>query len=131
MLSKKKILLIVIGLIISGLLFYIIYIKKTFNNFSDLGALIQLQTSRPVAYVNFYPENQNVYDNILTSYGIPTNGNMKGVKHSSQCDKMIHPIPYPMAYPEDYPAHYSKVKYPISRPYEDNMGPPYPLIDRT
>ena len=65
MLSQKKILLIVIGLVIAGLLFYIIYIKKTFNNFSDLGALIQLQTSRPVEYINFYPDNLNVYNGLI------------------------------------------------------------------
>ena len=130
MLLKKKILLIIIGLIIAGLLFYIIYIKKTFNNFSDLGAIIQLQASRPVEYINFYPENQNVYDTILTSYGIPTNGNMKGVRHSTQGDKMIYPIHYPVAYPEDYPVQYPMVEYPMLRPYEDTLGPPYPIIDR-
>jgi len=73
MVLKKTILLILIGLAIAGLLYYIIYIKKTFSKFSDLGAMIQLQTSRPVEYINFYPENQNVYNDVLTSYGIPLN----------------------------------------------------------
>jgi hypothetical protein len=33
------------------------------NNFSDLGALIQLQTSRPYYYVNVVQAKQNAYDN--------------------------------------------------------------------
>ena len=131
MVSQKKIALFVIGILIAGLLFYIIYVKKTFNNFSDLGALIQLQTSRPVGYINFYPENQNVYNNVLTSYGIPTNTHMKGVRKSSNGSPMIYPIPYPIAYPEDYPTQYPIVEYPMTRPYEEVLGPPYPIIDRT
>ena len=116
--SSKLIALFIIGLLIAGLLFYIIYIKKTFNTFSDLGALIQLQTSRPVQYINLYPENQNVYNDVLTSYGIPTNDNMKGVRQSIQGDKIIYPIPYQMS------------DYPMYRPYEDNLGSPHPIIDR-
>jgi hypothetical protein len=123
MISKKKILLIVISLIIAGLLFYTIYIKKTFNNFSDLGARIQLQSSRPIGYINFYSVNQNVYDNTLASYGISTNAKVE--------EQMVYPIPYPLAYPVDYPVHYSNVKYHIEQLYEDDMGPPYPYIDRT
>ena len=128
--SQKIIALFIIGLLIAGLLFYIIYVKKTFSKFSDLGALIQLQTSRPVGYINFYPENQNVYNDVLTSYGIPTNANMKGVRQSTQGDKMIYNIPYDMAYPEDYPIQYPMVDYSMYRPYEDNLGPPYPIVDR-
>lgn len=140
MLSQKKILLIVIGLVIVGLLFYIIYIKKTFNNFSDLGALIQLQTSRPVEYINFYPDNLNVYNNVVSSYGmpinaIPTNVNMKKVIHTKKGNRINHPIPHPMGYLEDYPIEHPMfvhplVEYPIIRPYEENMGPPYPIVDR-
>jgi len=140
MLSKKNILLIVIGLVIAGLLFYIIYIKKTFNNFSDLGALIQLQTSRPVKYINFYPDNLNVYDNVVLSYAmssndIPTNTNMKKVIHSKKGNMQNYPIPYPMAYTEDYPIEHPMFipqldEYPIIRPYEEKQGPPFPMIDR-
>ena len=116
--SSKLIALLIIGSLIAVQLFYIIYVKKTFSKFSDLGALIQLQTSRPVGYINFYPENQNVYNDVLTSYGIPTNTHMKGVLHSTQGNKMIYPIHYPMG------------DYPMYRPYEDNLGPPYPIVDR-
>ena len=100
--TKKKIVVIVFLLLSLAFLFYIIYLKKTFSKFSDLGALIQLQTSRPVQYINFYPENQNVYNNVLASYGIQTNTNMKGVRQGVNGTPMIYPIHYPIAYPEDY-----------------------------
>ena len=55
---------------------------------------------------------------------------MKGVRKSTNGRPIIYPIPYPMAYPEDYSIQYSMVEYPISRPYEEILGPPYPIIDR-
>ena len=72
-----------------------------------------------------------MYDNILTSYGISPNDNMKIGRQSKEEYQMVYPIPYPFSYPVDNPVQYSNVKYPISRLYEDVIGPPYPHIDKT
>jgi len=64
-------------------MFYIyIYVPKNIQKFSDLGAIIQLQTSRPYEYVNFIPSNQNMYNDndVLQSYGIPNNREIIGTR---------------------------------------------------
>ena len=72
--------------------------------------------------------------NAIPTNAIPINANMIKVIDSKKGDKMIYPIPNPMGYLEDYPIEHPMfvhpmVKYPIIRPYEENMGPPYPMVD--
>jgi hypothetical protein len=113
MVLQNWILPFLIGIVATYLLMSILYHNSlTFRqNFSDLGALIQLQTSRPVYYANWIPENQNVYNDVMQSYGIQQNTMNIGIpKDLNQGYPMVYPIPYQMAYPEDYPVQYPPMK---------------------
>jgi hypothetical protein len=113
MVLQNLILPFLIGIVAAYLLMSILYYNSlTFRqNFSDLGALIQLQTSRPVYYANWIPENQNVYNDVMQSYGIQQNTMNIGIpKDLNQGYPMVYPIPYQMAYPEDYPVQYPPMK---------------------
>ena len=77
------------------------------NQFSDLGAITQLQTSRPVYYTNWVPENQGVYNEVINSYGIPSNDMTIGTREMKNG--------LPMAYPEDYPVQYPPIAYPVNQ----------------
>ena len=107
MVLQNLILPFLIGIVAAYLLMSILYHNSpTFRqNFSDLGALIQLQTSRPIYYANWIPENDGVYNDVLKSYGVPNNNMNQGYP-------MVYPIQYPMAYPEDYPVQYPPISYP-------------------
>ena len=89
-----------IGLISTYLLMSILYnnYPQIQNKFADLGALIQLQTSSPYYYTNWIPENQNVYNEVVNSYGLQPSDMMIGTRELNQGYPMI----YPIAYPEDY-----------------------------
>ena len=115
MVLQNWILPFLIGVVSAYLLMSILYFNSpTFRqNFSDLGALIQLQTSRPVYYANWVPENQSVYNDVMKSYGIPPNDMNYGTpKDLNQGYPMSYPIEYPMAYPDDYPVQYPPISYP-------------------
>ena len=115
MVLQNWILPFLIGVVAAYLLMSILYFNSpTFRqNFADLGALIQLQTSRPVYYANWIPENQSVYNDVMTSYGIPANDMNAGtIRDLNQGYPMVYPITYPMAYPEDYPVQYPPISYP-------------------
>lgn len=113
MVLQNLILPFLIGVVAAYLLMSVLYHNSlTFRqNFSDLGALIQLQTSRPVYYANWIPENQSVYNDVMQSYGIQQNTMNIGIpKDLNQGYPMVYPIPYQMAYPEDYPVQYPPMK---------------------
>ena len=99
MVLQNWILPFLIGVVSAYLLMSILYFNSpTFRqNFSDLGALIQLQTSRPAYYANWVPENQSVYNDVMKSYGIPPNNEM--------------------AYPDDYPTQYPPISFPGYKSY--------------
>ena len=122
MFLQNWVLPILIGIVAAYLLMSILYnnYSEVRQKFSDLGALIQLQTSRPNYYVNFVPENQSVYDNVVKSYGANPQNMMIGTRELNQGYPVVYPIPYAMAYPEDYPVQYPPVEYPM---YSDNMYP--------
>jgi len=107
MVLQNWILPFLIGIVSAYLLMSILYYNSpTFRqNFSDLGALIQLQTSRPVYYANWVPENQSVYNDVMQSYGIPQNNMNVGTSRDLNQG-------YPMAYPDDYPVQYPPISYP-------------------
>lgn len=109
-----------IGVVAAYLLLSILYnnYPEVRQKFSDLGALIQLQTSRPAYYANWIPENQGVYNEVMNSYGIPPNDMSVGTRDMKNGIPMSYPIPYAMAYPEDYPVQYPPVAY--------SMNPYYP-----
>ena len=69
MVFQNWILPFLIGIVAAYLLMSILYINypEVRQKFSDLGALIQLQTSRPAYYANWVPENQSVYNNVVNS----------------------------------------------------------------
>jgi len=75
MVMQTWILPILIAIVATYLLISILYNnnQSIIQKFSDLGALIQLQTSRPVYYVDFVPENQLVYNDVMKSYGYNVN----------------------------------------------------------
>ena len=100
MVLQNWILPFLIGVVSAYLLMSILYFNSpTFRqNFSDLGALIQLQTSSPYYYTNWIPENQNVYNEVVNSYGLQPSDMMIGTRELNQGYPMI----YPIAYPEDY-----------------------------
>ena len=115
MVLQNWILPFLIGIVSAYLLMSILYYNSpTFRqNFSDLGALIQLQTSRPAYYANWVPENQSVYNDVMQSYGIPQNNMNVGTSRDlNQGYPMVYPVPYPMAYPDDYPLQYPPISYP-------------------
>jgi hypothetical protein len=89
------------------------------QKFSDLGALIQLQTSRPYIYTNWVPANQNVYNNVMDSYGAQPRNMMIGTRELNQGYPISYPIQYPMAYPEDYPTQYPG--YPMKLPINQHV----------
>jgi len=122
MFLQNWVLPILIGIVAAYLLMSILYnnYPEVRQKFSDLGALIQLQTSRPNYYVNFVPENQSVYDNVVKSYGANPQNMMIGTRELNQGYPVVYPIPYAMAYPEDYPVQYPPIEYPM---YADNMYP--------
>ena len=72
---KNWILPILIGLVAVVILMSILYSPQIINKFSDLGALIQLQTSRPAYYVaGMMPLDYN-----LSIPEIPVQGNITSV----------------------------------------------------
>ena len=75
MVLQNWILPLLIGIVAAYLLLSILYNNspELRQKFSDLGALIQLQTSKPVYYANWIPENQLVYNDVMKSYRIPQN----------------------------------------------------------
>jgi len=115
MVLDNFILPLLIGIIAAYLLMSILYnnYPEVRQKFSDLGALIQLQTSRPNYYVNWVPENQSVYNNVVTSYGLPSGDMTVGTRDMKNGLPMVYPIPYEMAYPEDYPVQYPPIGYPM------------------
>jgi len=98
MFLENWILPFLIGIVAAYLLMSIVY-NNSRNKFSDLGALIQLQTSRPYYYAHWVPENQSVYDNVISSYGAQPSDMMIGTRELNQG----YPMAYPMAYPIQYP----------------------------
>ena len=61
---------LLIGIVSAYLLLSILYNNTNSNinqHFADLGALIQLETSKPLYYMNFVPENNNVSKNVYNS----------------------------------------------------------------
>ena len=119
MVFQNWILPFLIGIVAAYLLMSILYINypEVRQKFSDLGALIQLQTSRPAYYANWVPENQSVYNNVVKSYGAQPSDMMIGTRELNQGVPMVYPIPYAMAYPEDYPVQYPPIAYPMSNPH--------------
>ena len=120
MFLQNWVLPILIGIVAAYLLMSILYnnYPEVRQKFSDLGALIQLQTSRPNYYVNWVPENQSVYDNVVKSYGANPRNSILGTRELNQGYPLVYPIPNAMAYPEDYSVQYPLVEYPM---YADNM----------
>jgi hypothetical protein len=116
---QHTILVILILILILCILLSIYYTQDNKQTFSDLGALIQLEASRPYGYINLDPANENIYNDVLQSNDFPENQNIQGVKFSKKGVAMIYPKPYPMEYPKDYPIQYPPVVYPMSRPYEN------------
>lgn len=116
---------ILIGIIATYLLMAILYnnCPEVRQKFSDLGAIIQLQTSRPAYYANWVPENQGVYNEVLNSYGIPQNNMTVGTREMKNGLPMAYPIPYGMAYPEDYPVQYPPVAYSTNPYYPPRTQP--------
>ena len=116
---------ILIGIIATYLLMSILYnnCPEVRQKFSDLGAIIQLQTSRPAYYANWVPENQGVYNDVLNSYGIPQNNMSVGTREMKNGLPMAYPIPYGMAYPEDYPVQYPPVAYSTNPYYPPRTQP--------
>ena len=117
MVLQNWILPLLIGFVATYMLMLILYNNSPEfrQNFSDMGALMQLQTSRPVYYVNLVPENQNVYNDVMKSYGIPQNKMNVGTQRNlNQGYPMVYPIKYPMAYPEDYPVQYPPLDYYVN-----------------
>jgi len=116
MVLQNWILPFLIGIVAAYLLLSILYnnYPEIKQKFSDLGALIQLQTSRPYYYANWVPENQSVYNDVVKSYGIVPQSNMMiGTREAKYGMPMVYPIPYAMAYPEDYPVQYPPIEYPM------------------
>jgi hypothetical protein len=113
MVLQNWILPILIGIVSAYLLLSILYNNYPHirQKFSDIGALIQLQTSRPYYYTNWVPENQSVYNNVVKSYGMQPSDMMVGTRELNQGYPMVYPISYPVAYPEDYPVQYPPVYY--------------------
>ena len=61
---------LLIGIVSAYLLLSILYNNTNSNinqHFADLGALIQLETSKPLYYMNFVPENNNVSKNVYNA----------------------------------------------------------------
>jgi len=71
MILQNWILPLLIGIVAAYLLMSILYNNspQLRQSFSDLGALIQLQTSGPAYYVGFVPENQSVYNSVVGTGG--------------------------------------------------------------
>ena len=69
MVLQNFILPLLIGIVATYLLMSMLYNNspKLRQCFSDLGAFIQLQASRPAYYLDFVPENQNVYNEVIKS----------------------------------------------------------------
>ena len=112
-----------IGAVATYMLMSILYnnYPELKQKFSDLGAIIQLQTSRPYYYANWVPENQSVYNDVVNSYGMEPQSNMMiGTREAKYGMPMVYPIPYGMAYPEDYPVQYPPIEYPM---HGTNMYP--------
>ena len=124
MIFQDWILPFLIGIVAAYLLMSILYNNYPIINqkFSDLGAIIQLQTSRPYYYTNWVPENQNVYNNVVNSYGAQPSDFMIGTRELNQGVPIVYPIQYPMAYPEDYPIQYPPSGYPM---YISNQANPH------
>ena len=114
-----------IGIVAAYLLMSILYnnYPEIRNKFSDLGAITQLQTSRPVYYANWIPENQGVYNEVINSYGITPNDMTIGTREMKNGLPMAYPIPFPMAYPEDYPVQYPPVAYSTNPYYPPRIHP--------
>lgn len=125
MVLQNWILPILIGIVATYLLMSILYNNspRLRQKFSDLGALIQLQTSRPYYYANWVPENKMVYNNVMDSYGIPKNDMTIGTRELNHGYPMVYPIKYPMAYPEDYPIQYPPVEYPMDSSMIQSINP--------
>ena len=123
MVLQNWILPFLIGIVSAYLLLSILYYNspELRQKFSDLGALIQLQTSRPYIYTNWIPENQSVYNDVMKSYGAQPSDMMIGTRELNQGYPVSYPIPYPMAYPEDYPVQYPPIQYPGYPMYAPNM----------
>ena len=87
---------LLIGIVSAYLLLSILYNNYPHirQKFSDLGALIQLQTSRPYYYTNWVPENQSVYNNVVKSYGMQPSDMMVGTRELNKGYSMVYPITY-------------------------------------
>jgi len=73
---------LLIGVVSAYLLLSILYNNSPIlrQKFADLGSFIQLESNKPVHYLNFIPENQSVYNNVVSSYGIEPNDLMVGTR---------------------------------------------------
>lgn len=69
MVLQNWILPFLIGVIAAYLLMSILYNNSPIlrQKFSDLGAIIQLQTSRPAYYFDYVPQNDTISSNIVGS----------------------------------------------------------------
>ena len=96
MFLQNWVLPLLIGLVSTYLLMSILYNNYPIlrQKFSDLGALIQLQTSRPVYYVDLIPQNQSNYNidgsnttnnsnSLSNNLSIPNNSNIPISPNSS------------------------------------------------
>ena len=94
MVFQNWILPLLIGLVATYLLMSILYYNspEMRQRFSDLGALIQLESSRPYYYANWVPENQSVYNNVVRSYGMQPRDMMVGTRDMNQGYQMPYPI---------------------------------------
>ena len=94
MFLQNWVLPILIGIVAAYLLMSILYnnYPEVRQKFSDLGALIQLQTSRPNYYVNWVPENQSVYNNVVKSYGANPQNMMIGTRELNQGYSVQYPL---------------------------------------
>ena len=89
---EQLILPIIIGVVAAYFLLSILFVKK--QSFSDLGALTQLQTSRPVYYPAFYYTDEPIVYNNYPKNPLPTN------EQNSSNYVLPYPYPYPfMIYP--------------------------------
>jgi hypothetical protein len=87
---------VLIGIVATYLLMSILYnnYPEVRQKFSDLGAILQLQTSRPAYYVNLVPKNKGVYNEVLNTYSIPQNKMAVGTREMKNG--------LPMAYSKNY-----------------------------
>ena len=103
MVLQNWILPFLIGIVATYLLMSILYnnYPEVRQKFSDLGAIIQIQTSRPAYYANWVPENQGVYNKVMNSYGIPPNDMIVGTRDMNNGLLMSSPFPYAIGYPPE------------------------------